>query len=148
MLTWTRCDVESVTGKGVFYVGHSKDDTSKRKIPLNGAVRDAITQMLSARTSSGTQGPSITSGREPSTITTTRPSRRSCRGVPMAARRDNNPLVLRYVSIACPSGRHARSVVTFQDLSAAAMFCIPYEAAWTEPTTHPQLRSLPIDSSR
>lgn len=39
-------DVESATGKGVLYVGHSKNETSKRKIPLNGAARDAITRML------------------------------------------------------------------------------------------------------
>ncbi len=56
--------------------------------------------------------------------------------------------VLRYVSIACPSGKHARSVVTFRDHSVASMFCIPCEAAWTEPTTHPRLRNLPTDTSR
>ena len=39
-------DVESATGKGVLHVGHSKNETSKRRIPLNGAVRDAITRML------------------------------------------------------------------------------------------------------
>jgi integrase len=39
-------DVESATGKGVLYVGHSKNETSKRRIPLNGVVRDAITRML------------------------------------------------------------------------------------------------------
>ena len=39
-------DVESATGKGVLNVGHSKNETSKRKIPLNGAARDAITRML------------------------------------------------------------------------------------------------------
>ena len=39
-------DVESATGKGVLYVGHSKNETSKRKIPLNGAAREAITRML------------------------------------------------------------------------------------------------------
>jgi hypothetical protein len=39
-------DVESATGKGVLYVGHSKNETSKRTIPLNGAARDAITRML------------------------------------------------------------------------------------------------------
>jgi hypothetical protein len=39
-------DVESATGKGVLYVGHSKNETSKRKVPLNGAARDAITRML------------------------------------------------------------------------------------------------------
>jgi hypothetical protein len=30
----------------VLYVGHSKNETSKRKIPLNGAACDAITRML------------------------------------------------------------------------------------------------------
>jgi integrase len=39
-------DVESATGKGVLYVGHSKNETSKRKLPLNGAAREAITRML------------------------------------------------------------------------------------------------------
>jgi hypothetical protein len=39
-------DVESATGKGVLYVGHSKNETSKRRIPLNDAARDAITRML------------------------------------------------------------------------------------------------------
>ena len=39
-------DVESATGKGVLYVGHSKNETSKREIPLNGAAREAFTQML------------------------------------------------------------------------------------------------------
>jgi integrase len=39
-------DIESATGKGVLDVGHSKNETSKRKIPLNGAARDAITRMF------------------------------------------------------------------------------------------------------
>jgi hypothetical protein len=39
-------DVESATGKGVLYVGHSKNETSKRKMPLNGAAGDAISPML------------------------------------------------------------------------------------------------------
>ena len=39
-------DVESATGKGVLYVGHSKNETSKRKITLNGRARNAITRML------------------------------------------------------------------------------------------------------
>jgi hypothetical protein len=30
----------------VLYVGHSKNETSKRRIPLNDAARDAITRML------------------------------------------------------------------------------------------------------
>jgi integrase len=39
-------DVESATGKGVLYVSHSKNETSKRPIPLNKAARDAIERML------------------------------------------------------------------------------------------------------
>lgn len=39
-------DVESATARGMLYVGHSKNETSKRKIPLNDAARDAITRML------------------------------------------------------------------------------------------------------
>jgi integrase len=39
-------DVESATGKGVLYVTHSKNETSKRPIPLNQAARDAIERML------------------------------------------------------------------------------------------------------
>ena len=39
-------DIECAMGKGVLYVGHSKNETSKRKNPLNGAARDAITRML------------------------------------------------------------------------------------------------------
>ncbi len=72
-------DVESATGKGVlYYVRYSKNETSKRKIPLNGAARDAITRMLklSARTNSGTRRRSIISGAPASISTTTRPSRR------------------------------------------------------------------------
>lgn len=39
-------DVESATGKGVLYVTHSKNETSKRPIPLNQAARAAIERML------------------------------------------------------------------------------------------------------
>ena len=39
-------DVESATGKGVLYVSHSKNETSKRRIPLNEAARDAVERML------------------------------------------------------------------------------------------------------
>ena len=39
-------DVESTTGKGVLYVSHSKNETSKRRIPLNQAARGAIERML------------------------------------------------------------------------------------------------------
>ena len=60
-----------------------------------------------------------------------------------------NPLLhQRYVNIPCPSGRHRRSVVTFRNHSVAAMFCIPCEVAWTEPTTHPELRDMGPDSAR
>jgi hypothetical protein len=30
----------------VLYVGHNKNETSKRQIPLSGAAREAVTQML------------------------------------------------------------------------------------------------------
>ena len=39
-------DVESATGKGVLYVTHSKNETSKRPIPLNQAAREALERML------------------------------------------------------------------------------------------------------
>ena len=39
-------DVESATGKGVLYVTRSKNETSKRPIPLNQAARDAVERML------------------------------------------------------------------------------------------------------
>ena len=39
-------DVESATGKGVLYVSRSKNETSKRPIPLNQAARDAVERML------------------------------------------------------------------------------------------------------
>lgn len=39
-------DVESATGKGVLYVTRSKNETSKRPIPLNGPARKAVEQML------------------------------------------------------------------------------------------------------
>ena len=51
----------------------------------------------------------------------------------------------RYVNIPCPSGKHLRSMVTFRDHNVAAMFCVPCEHAWTELTTHRELRSLPLD---
>ena len=59
-----------------------------------------------------------------------------------------NSLVQRYVNIPCPSGKHQRSVVTFRNHSVAAMFCIPCEEAWTEPTERPELRHLAVDSTR
>jgi integrase len=39
-------DVESATGKGVLYVTRSKNETSKRAIPLNTAARSAVERML------------------------------------------------------------------------------------------------------
>ena len=56
-----------------------------------------------------------------------------------------NTIVHRYVDIPCPSGKHQRSIVTFRNHNVAAMFCIPCEAAWTELTTHPQLRNIGLD---
>ena len=35
-----------VTGRGVLYVGHSKNESSQRQLPLNGAARDALARML------------------------------------------------------------------------------------------------------
>jgi len=56
-----------------------------------------------------------------------------------------NTLVHRYVAIPCPSGRHARSIVTFRNHTVAAMFCIPCEHAWTEDTKQPALRAMGLD---
>ena len=53
-----------------------------------------------------------------------------------------NIIVHRYVDIACPSGKHKRSIVTFRNHTIAAMFCIPCEHAWTESTARPELRGL------
>lgn len=39
-------DLESATGKGVLYVTRSKNETSKRPIPLNQAAREAVERML------------------------------------------------------------------------------------------------------
>ena len=39
-------DVESATGKGVLYVTRSKNETSKRPIPLNEAARGAVERMV------------------------------------------------------------------------------------------------------
>ena len=57
-------------------------------------------------------------------------------------------LVHRYVDIPCPSGQHATSVLTFRNHTVAALFCIPCEVAWTEPTTHPALRHIGLDTAR
>jgi len=56
-------------------------------------------------------------------------------------------LVNRYVDIPCPTRKHQRSIVTFRSHNVAAMFCVPCEMAWTEPTTRAQLRELPSDNS-
>lgn len=39
-------DVGTATGKGVLYVTRSKNETSKRPIPLNQAAREAVERML------------------------------------------------------------------------------------------------------
>jgi hypothetical protein len=57
----------------------------------------------------------------------------------------DNPRDLRYVNIPCPSGLHDRSIVTFRDYVTAVMFCINCEQAWTEPTSHPELRAMVVD---
>jgi Zn ribbon nucleic-acid-binding protein len=57
----------------------------------------------------------------------------------------SNVIVHRYVDIPCPSGKHQRSLVTFRNHTVAAMFCVPCEHAWTEPTTRPELRDLSLD---
>lgn len=66
----------------------------------------------------------------------------------MARQTPPNTLVHRVVNIACPSGEHPHSIVTFRNHTVAAMFCIPCEVAWTQPTTHPELREIGIDSTR
>ena len=59
-----------------------------------------------------------------------------------------NAIVQRFVNIPCPSGKHSRSIVTFRNHTVAAMFCIPCEEAWTEPTSHPELRNIGLDSKQ
>jgi hypothetical protein len=54
----------------------------------------------------------------------------------------------RLVDVPCPTGKHRRSMLTFRSYSVAAMFCIPCQKGWTEPTTHPALRDLATDSPR
>lgn len=66
----------------------------------------------------------------------------------MATRIPPDSLVHRFVAIPCPSGKHRRSVLTFRNHTVAAMFCISCEVAWTEPTTHPVLRDIGLDSAR
>jgi hypothetical protein len=56
-----------------------------------------------------------------------------------------NTIVHRYVNIACPSGKHLQSLVTFRNHTVAAMFCIPCERAWTEPTSRAELSHVGLD---
>jgi hypothetical protein len=56
-----------------------------------------------------------------------------------------NTIVHRFVNIPCPSKRHGHSIVTFRNHTVAAMFCIPCEQAWTEPTTRSELRDIGLD---
>ena len=58
-----------------------------------------------------------------------------------------NTVIHRYVDIPCPSGKHQQSLVTFRNHTVAAMFCIPCEHAWTELTTHPELRNVTLDTA-
>ena len=59
----------------------------------------------------------------------------------------SNTIVHRYVSIPCPTRKHPRSIVTFRNHTVAAMFCIPCEMAWTEPTTRLELRDFYLDTA-
>ena len=56
-----------------------------------------------------------------------------------------NSILHHWVDLPCPSGKHSRSLVTFRNHTVAVMFCIPCEAAWTEPTTRPELRDLLVE---
>ena len=56
-----------------------------------------------------------------------------------------NSLISRYVDIPCPTGAHPQSLVTFRNHTVAAMFCIPCEVAWTEPTSRPWLAAMGLD---
>ena len=58
-----------------------------------------------------------------------------------------NSLDNRYVDIPCPSGKHARSLVTFRNHAVVAMFCIPCEVSWTERTEHPLLTGMHRDET-
>jgi hypothetical protein len=68
------------------------------------------------------------------------------------ARAPNAPpsgeFVQRYVDVPCPSGKHQRSMLTFRSHAVACMFCIPCEHGWAEPTTHPALTDVAIDTPR
>jgi hypothetical protein len=63
----------------------------------------------------------------------------------MAQKPLENVLIQRYIGIPCPSGTHTHSIVTFRNHTVAAMFCIPCEHAWTEPTSHPLLQFIGVD---
>ena len=63
----------------------------------------------------------------------------------MAPSQPDNVLVHRQVDIACPSGKHRRSLVTFRNHTVAVMFCVPCEEAWLEPVTNDAIRAMPID---
>jgi len=54
-------------------------------------------------------------------------------------------VVHRYVKIPCPSGKHARSIVTFRDHTVASMFCAPCDVAWDQSIDHPELQHLRLD---
>ena len=62
-----------------------------------------------------------------------------------APQEPHNVLIHRYVDVPCPSGKHKRSLLTFRNHTVAAMFCLPCEHAWTEPTSHPALRDIKLD---
>lgn len=47
-----------------------------------------------------------------------------------------------------PAGSTSNRGVTFRNHTVAAMFCIACEHAWTESTTHPELRHLSLDRQR
>ena len=67
--------------------------------------------------------------------------------MPVAHDPAHNVIVHRYVDILCPTGRHHRSIITFRNHTVAAMFCIPCEVAWTEPTTRVELRNTSLDKA-
>lgn len=70
------------------------------------------------------------------------------RYAPLSPTELKNVIVHLYVDIPCPSGKHARSLVTFRNHTVAALFCMPCEHAWTEATTHPALQNMPLDKER
>lgn len=50
-------DADSTTGFGVLYVGHSKNETSKRVLPVNSAARGALERMLTKADALGHKDP-------------------------------------------------------------------------------------------